>query len=304
MDLPNDAEPLDLTSLRCFLEACGHRTFKDAASAVHLSPAAFGERLARLERRFGQQLFVRTTRGVEPTAAGHRLRPQAEALLEHERSVRATTFLGRPQPRPFKLTLGTRYELGLSWILPALTDLHRERPERTLHLTFGDTEMLLTRLEERRVDAFVSSARISESGLTYVPLHEETYVFVGAAAQHPHPLADAERVAALTLIDTREDLPLFRYFLDAVPAEPSWVFARHEYMGTIAAVRARVLAGHGVAVLPEYYVRGDLEAKTLVRLVPEVEPRTDVFRLIWRTKDPLESELRSLGEALTARPLS
>lgn len=301
MATPN-TELLDLESLRCFQAALEQSSFRAAAARVHLSPAAFGERIARLEGQLGVQLFRRTTRRLEVTPAGERLRPLVAQALVAERAIWEAPLDGAETP--YSLTLGTRYELGLSWLVPRLSDLSAERPERTLHLAFGDTQALMTRLEARNIDALVSSARISTSGLAYAPLHDERYVFVGApSALERSPLVRADDALAHTLIDARPDLPLFRYFLDVVPPEPSWAFARHEYMGTIAAVRARVLSGYGVSVLPKYFVESDIDRGELLVVGPEVELARDVFRLIWRAEHPREAQLRQLGETLRSYPL-
>ena len=75
-------------------------------------------------------------------------------------------------------------------------------------------------------------------------------------------------------------------------------------MGTIGAVRARVLAGAGVAVLPLYYVKGDLEAQQLVQLHAQVNLHHDFFRLIWHEDQPQASALSALVEELRGIELS
>lgn len=100
------------------------------------------------------------------------------------------------------------------------------------------------------------------------------------------------------------DLPLFRYFLDALPAAEPWPFAKVEYLGGIGNIRRRLHDGEGrVAVLPKYFCREDLAAKRLVRLLPAVRLRSDTFRLVWRRNHPREAELLNLAEALRAHPL-
>jgi DNA-binding transcriptional LysR family regulator len=299
--LPND--PLDLASVRCFLAAVEADSFRAAAERVHLSPAAFGERVKRLEEELDVVLFERTTRTIRLTEAGERFAAAAEQLFDQERRAREAAR-DPERTAPFELLIGTRYELGLSWLVPALPALAVERPERTIHFYFGDSSDLLRRLAAQEIDVLVSSARVSEVGLEYAPLHDEDYVFVGTKkylAKKPlHSAADAPNHV---LIDAHPDLPLFRYFLDAVPAEPGWSFARIERMGTIAAIRQRLLAGAGVAVLPEYFVRKDLAAGRLEPLMPKVKLRQDVFRLIWRAGHPRDRELRRLAAALKEMPL-
>lgn len=301
MEIPNT--PLDLQSVRCFLSAVRSPSFRAGAKSVHLSPAAFGGRIQQLEQALGVILFERSTRSVVLTEAGERIVLLAERLFEQERAFREAAVDPVATP-PFELTIGTRYELGLSWLLEALEPLQRERPERTLHLYFGDSSDLLPRVRTRRIDALVSSARVSEAGLEYAPLHEEAYVFVGAPAYLAKtPLRRAADATSHALIDTHADLPLFRYFLDVVPPEPAWAFDRIERMGTIAAIRARILGGHGVAVLPRYFVRDDLKAKRLRTILPRLRLKRDMFRLIWRAGHPRSRELRRLARALRAVPL-
>jgi hypothetical protein len=63
------ASTLDLESLRCFVHAAAELSFRVAAKACALSPAAFGDRIRRLEEDLGAPLFERTTRKVTLTAA-------------------------------------------------------------------------------------------------------------------------------------------------------------------------------------------------------------------------------------------
>jgi DNA-binding transcriptional LysR family regulator len=292
----------DLESLRCFEAAAVYRSFRVAAGRVALSPAAFTDRIRGLEAHLGARLFERTTRRVALTAAGERLLPQARRALEEAR--RCAAVVREDARPPFSLCLGTRYELGLSWLVPALAPLRAERPDRTLHLYFGDGPDLLDRLERGRVDAFVASLRLTRADLDYALLHEEQYVMVGAPALvAERPIARPEDARVHVLLDTHPDLPLFRYFLDARPGGEVWAFGGRELLGTIAAIRLRALEGAGLAVLPRYFVEPDLAAERLVVLHPETPLQSDFFRLVWRRDHPLAEELRRLGDALRALPL-
>lgn len=289
---------VDLDSLRCFLAVASTLRFRAAAEQVALSPAALSERVLRLEEELGVVLFERSTRRVRLSEAGARLVPRARALLAQAEALRAEAR-GDGRVAPFALTLGTRYELGLSWLCPALPALAQARPERTLHLYMGDTDALLDRLERGLVDAAVLSARLTRPHIRYALLHEEGYVFVSAG---PGP-ARREEAAAYTLIDATPDLPLFRYLLDAGDGRRPWRFGAYLYMGGIGAIRATVLAGRGVAVLPRYFVEEDLRAGRLTELRPQRGLGTDWFRLVWLHDHPREAELEALAEALRGLPL-
>jgi DNA-binding transcriptional LysR family regulator len=142
--------------------------------------------------------------------------------------------------------------------------------------------------------------RLTGGGLSYAALHPEEYVLVGKRVRLHGP-ADA---ASLILLDVSRDLPLFRYLLDALPDSTPWPFARMEYLGGIGAIRRRLLDGGGrIAVLPRYFVRDDLEAGRVSRLMPRVRPRSDAFRLVWRAGHPREPELIGLADELRKLPL-
>ena len=66
---------LDLDSLRCFDAAATTLRFRAAAARVHLSAAAFSDRIRRLEESLDVSLLRRTTRKVALTDAGQRLLP-------------------------------------------------------------------------------------------------------------------------------------------------------------------------------------------------------------------------------------
>lgn len=290
---------MDLDSLRCFDAAGMTLSFRAAARRVHLSPAAFSDRMRRLEETLGVELFARTTRRVSLTDAGHRLLPIARRVL-HEANQLASFARSPAQPLDYELYLGTRYELGVSWLCPALPALSRSAPQRIIHLYNGDSPDLLARLERGELDAIVASVRLTSPKLAYAALHAEEYVFV---ARRPC-LRDSEGARALTLVDISRDLPLFRYLLDALPDAAPWPFARVEYMGGIGNIRRRLLdAPERVAVLPRYFIRADLAAGRLAPLMPRTRPRDDTFRLVWKAGHPRSSELLALAEELRRFPL-
>ena len=292
----------DLESLRCFVRAATSPSFRAAAKSVALSPAAFGDRIRRLEEGLGARLFQRTTRRVGLTAEGARLLPQARRCLAE--AERCHAVVGSEAGPPFDIVIGTRFELGMSWLVPSLGKLERARPLRHLHVCFGDTPDIVPRILRDEVDCMVTSARLVASGLGVARLHEEEYVFVGAQSLlAKRPLARPEDAARHVLVDVSGDLPLFRYFLDARSARELWSFERVQHLGGIGAIRARVLEGAGVAVLPRYFVARDLAARRLRQLFPSTKLPSDWFRLIFRAGQPRERELRELAAELSKIPL-
>ncbi|MFT6629157.1 MAG: LysR family glycine cleavage system transcriptional activator [Flavobacteriales bacterium] len=288
-----------LDSLACFVAAAEQFNFSRASKRIGITPTAFGQRIRQLEEQLGSVLFERTTRRVALTPAGHALLPVARDALDAAR--RCSTVLADPDSARVSLTLGTRFELGLSWIVPWLIELRQTRPELTVELYFGSGADLLQRLRGSQVDVVVTSAPIARSEWHQEVLHPETYVFCASPELlTARPLDAAHQAAAHTLLDLNHDQPLSRYLLSAAPGLS---FSSVHACGTAAAVCQLALGGFGVAVVPEYMVRRELDDGRLVRILPEAELLTDSFRMLWRERSPYSDVLMTLAESLRARPL-
>jgi LysR family glycine cleavage system transcriptional activator len=289
-----------LDSLRCFVAAARLLRFRAAAKSLALTPAAFGQRVKQLEETLGAPLFERTTRKVTLTDAGLRLLPAAEraisAAADCARAVRGGA--GLPEA---EITLGTRHELGISWIVPQLDRIAKRHPTLGVHLYFGSGPDLVLRVRTMEIDCAVTSTRFTDPKIHELRLHREEYVLVGAPGLLSKlPLRRPEDAARHTLLDVSAELPLLRYLRDG---GADLRFGRVVRLGTIAAIRARALEGAGVAVLPRYFVERDLEKKALARALPKITPAHDHFRLIFRGDDPRRVVYEGLAKVLAEEPL-
>ena len=293
-----------LDSLRCFTAAAKLLNFRAASRSVALTPAAFGQRIKQLEEQLGSPLFHRTTRSVRLTESGLALLPAAERCLLAAADCVRTGSAGSRSLAPMDVTIGTRHELGISWILPQLDALTKVQPWLRLHLYFGSGADILLRVRSMEIECAVTSSRLTDPKLDSLRLHREEYVFVGAAALiEKRPLEKAKHAAEHTLLDTDVGLSLFRYFRDAPGGGDHLRFGTVVRLGTIEAIRARAIAQAGVAVLPEYLVKKDLAAGRLVKILPSVPLLSDWFRLIFRVDDPRRSIYEQIATQMSAVPL-
>jgi LysR family glycine cleavage system transcriptional activator len=292
-----------LDNLQCFERAARLLNFRKAAKAVGLTPAAFGQRIQKLEDQLGVKLFVRTTRSVHLTEAGTALLEPAERCLRlAEETMRAAR--GESAPPPMDLVLGTRHELGLSWVLPQLDRLEKARPWLQLHLYFGSGPDLILRVRTMEVDCAVTSTRFSDPKLDSFRLHREDYVFCGAKALlSREPLKRPEDAKRHNLLDASPERPLFRYWKDAPKGGDRLEFARGVWLGGIEAIHRRILAGAGVGVLPAYLIRHELANGKLCRIFPGVVLLHDYFRLVFRADDPRRPIYEGLTRSLLETPL-
>jgi LysR family glycine cleavage system transcriptional activator len=291
-----------LENLRCFQAAVQTSTFRAAAKLVALTPAALGQRIRQLEAQVGGPLFERTTRSVTLTKAGLALVPAARTALEA-----ASACLGAARgdhgPPQLELTVGTRMELGLSFLVPNHKAILAACPALVMHYFFGSGPELLSRVRSREIDCAVTSARFTDPALASLPLHREEYVLVGARQLVRRiPLTRKEHSERHTLLDIDGSLPLFRYWQDAAGGA-DLRFGRIWRVGSGAAIHLLLREGEGVAVLPRYMVAAELARGSLVRLFPAVKPMADHFRLIFRRDDSRQSAFAAFAAALLALPL-
>lgn len=290
----------DLESLACVDALARTLRFHVAAKSRALSPAAFSKRVQQVEEHVGAPLFVRTTRTVALTEVGTALLPRIRRMLDEARALADSAV--NVGPTPLELVLGTRHELGMSWLLPARAELQAALPHLTTHLRFGDSATLEDHVLRLRLDAIVTSHAPSTRALEAIPLHKEDYVVVGAPRLLKRlPLHTADDAGAHTLIDADESLPLFAYLrTTGLPLR----FARVLTLGTIEAIRSAVVAGEGIAVLPRYFVAEALRRRHLVTVLPTTRLGHDWFRLVFRADDTRRALFEQVARTLKARPLS
>lgn len=103
-----DARDMDLNLLVVFQEVYTARQISAAARRLELSQSAVSNALARLRRTFGDELFVRTAAGMQPT-------PLAEHLAGPIAAALASVSLALRRPAPFDPATSTRqFTLAMS----------------------------------------------------------------------------------------------------------------------------------------------------------------------------------------------
>ncbi len=113
-----------LIQVQCLEEVVRTRSFRAAASVLHMSQPAVSGHVARLERELGLQLLQRSPTGSELTVQGRRLIPHLRAFVESEAAIlRASESLRTGGPQ--QLTVSS-HRRGMVRILPDAFAVLRE----------------------------------------------------------------------------------------------------------------------------------------------------------------------------------
>jgi len=258
----------DLKPIRVFLEVATRRSFAAAARDLRMTPATVTRTVAQLERDLGQQLLVRTTRQVSLTAFG------AEVAARYRRIVddfdRATVDLLRAtQPHRGRLRINAPMSFGLR-VMPRLIDSFRlAYPRIELEVSLSDT--LLDVMESAHDLAIRISLPPRDKSTIWRKLCEIPRVAVASPRlfdRHPRPLSPDDLHPALCLAYASSG------------EEEVWQFRKGQILRRVTAGRmvvanngdfltALVLAGSGIAMLPEFIVHDALASGRAEVILPD-----------------------------------
>jgi DNA-binding transcriptional LysR family regulator len=243
-----------LDEWRLFVSVATKRSFAKAARAQRRSPQAATRAIAALEQRLGTRLFHRTTRSVTLTADGERLVEQARRALAEiellERPASSTELRGL-------VTITAPVLFGQMHVLPVVTELLAAHPGVDARLVLLDR---VVSLAEEGIDVAVRIGELPDSALRMRTIGHVREVLCAAPAY-------LERAGRPRNVEALEK-HAFIAWLDGARRVPGHVRLTTS-SGAAALDAAR--AGLGITRALSYQVGSDLDAGTLVQVLPKLE---------------------------------
>lgn len=125
-----------------------------AAEFLSLTQPAVSKSLVEIERMFGLPLFVRSTRGTEPTAYGEKVARFARTVLaDYARTREDIAAIGSGGAGHIRV--GAMVVATPSLVAPAVARLKAEAPRCVVSIEEGDLSRLLPRLRVAELDFIV-----------------------------------------------------------------------------------------------------------------------------------------------------
>lgn len=174
---------LDLEWLGVFLEIYRSQSVSRAAERLDIAQATASIALNKLRRHFGDPLFIRTARGMEPTPRASAIYPELSEALERIRNAQSagSPFSPADTRREFRICMTDISEIV---VLPRLID----HLQRTAPLVGLQTETISAssrlRLVAGDVDLAVGFMPDLDAGFYQQALFAQDFVCL-AAARHP-----------------------------------------------------------------------------------------------------------------------
>jgi DNA-binding transcriptional LysR family regulator len=195
---PIDLSRADLNLLVLFEVVLDERHVGRAAERLSLTPSAVSHGLGRLRRLLNDPLFLRTPKGVVPTARATELAAPIADALARVRSVISTAEPFNPATAARRFTIGAPDGVSAVFLPPLLAELRHTAPSidvsvRQLVPVQGETSperawrTAFADLEARAMDIAVIPSEHVPARFHKRGLYDEDFVVVMRAG---HPFAD------------------------------------------------------------------------------------------------------------------
>jgi DNA-binding transcriptional LysR family regulator len=193
-----DLSRADLNLMVLFETVLEERHVGRSADRLNLTASAVSHGLGRLRRLFNDPLFVRTPKGVVPTARASEMAAPIAEILARVRRVIATAEPFDPATSRRRFTIGAPDGVSAVILPPLLAGLRRTAPGvdigvRQLLPTQGESSperawrSAFTELEARTMDIAIIPSDAIPARFHETTLYEEDFVIAMRAG---HPFAD------------------------------------------------------------------------------------------------------------------
>lgn len=243
---------IELRHLRSLQAIRDAGSLAKAADSLHLTQSALSHQVKGLERYFDVALFLRNTKPLTLTPAGHRLVTLAQQVLPQIETAEAD--LKRvASGQAGRLHIAIECHACYEWLMPVLTDFRQRWPEVEVDIRLGLSFDPIPALQRGEVDLVISSDQLALPDVGFIPLFDYEARLVMAAG---HPLAARDHILPEHLADQtlitypvqRSRLDVFTRFLQPAGIEP----AQCRQVELTDMLLLLVASDRGVAVLPDW----------------------------------------------------
>ena len=282
----------DLNELQIFTRTAQEMNFTRAAAALEISKAAVSRSIASLEHRLAIRLFERTTRRLALTEAGEIYLIHARRAMEGVGDAEAAVSKLTAQPRG-TLRVAMPVVLARNSIAPRLARFLETYPEFRIEMILrgGRIDPIADRVDiafqtaRPEVDSQTIQRRILTAPVGIYA--SQRYLKTAPPLQSPQ---DLTAHSCLTSTSSREGT--------------TWSLFRNRKVQQIR-LRGRVsvgdpvihhrlcLDGAGVALIPEWEVRADVQRKRLLRVLPEWMPSPIELYVLYPTRLSMTPKLNA-----------
>ena len=288
--------------LLAFLAVAKERSFTRAAAKLGVSQSALSHTIRGLEERLGLRLLTRTTRSVAPTEAGERLlRTVGPRFEEIDAELAALSALREKPAGTIRITTGEHAAETILW--PALAKLLPDYPDIKVEVI---VDYGLADIVAERYDAGIRLGEQVAKDMIAVRIGPDMRMaVVGAPAyfeRRPGPKTPQD-LTAHECINIRFPTHggLYAWEFEKRGREMKVRVDGQLVFNNIALRMKAVLAGLGLAYLPEDQVRAQLADGQLIRVLADWCPPFSGYHLYYPSRRQPTPAFALLVESLRYR---
>jgi DNA-binding transcriptional LysR family regulator len=288
----------DLEGLAIFAKVVETRSFAGAAAELGLSKATVSKAISRVEARLGARLFNRTSRRFALTDAGRALSERAARILAEGEAAENEALAQSATPRGL-VRLAVPMSFGLTRVAPLLPEFLAAYPEVSVDLHLSDATVDLV---GDGFDAALRIAVLPDSSLVARRLCGVARHTVAAPAyleRHGRPSHPLDLATHRCLCYAYLATPDVWHFTNAAGEQASVRPGGPLRANNGDAMMPALLAGIGIAVLPDFIVREALADGRLEAILTDWSLPQGALHLVMPSAGPRPARVEALVAFLT-----
>jgi LysR family glycine cleavage system transcriptional activator len=263
-----------LNSVKAFDAVVRHGSISEASRVLCVSQSAVSRHVAKLEAFLGSKLLRRSKLGTVTTKEGQEFFDQISHSLNEMAAV--TTKIRAAHSGINIVKVSSLSSFALRWLVPRLSRFQSKHPEIVLDISISDTR---PDFEDSQIDcAIISESEHSNTKSTakhiakndHVLFVEELVVIASPSLFEGEPPKAIDEIRKLPFIHTSTRSELWNTWQNEAGIDnndQSLIgLSFQDFYISIAAC----IAGSGIAMVPLFLVREELESGVLIQLLDSV----------------------------------
>lgn len=287
-----------LDRLRVFAEVVQTRNFTSAAKHLNLTPSAVSKQIGLLEDNLGVRLLNRTTRTVNPTEAGQLYFERAKRILEELDEAEALVADMDSAPRG-TLKIAAEPIFGRAILARILASFKEQFPRVTTELFLTDHSLELVK---QGFDAGIHLGHLQDPALLTDTIANHSVILCAdpnylKAHGEPKQVAELEhhQLIKISSMEFHQPRQLDDYFANLGVHK-----GFHLTVNDTDMAYHSVIAGMGIAPLPNYLVREQIERGRLRQVLPNTSTEAHPVQLVLPANRHLANKTLSFKTFLLA----
>jgi len=295
-----------LTDMAVFARVVETKSFTAAGKELHMSISTVSKHITRLESALSVKLLERSSRHLSPTESGR-------VFYEHCVRILAATELAKTEALGVSaeisgiLRVHSTPSIGTNFVAPATLDFAKAYSTLKVELTIGT---LPVDPGNRGLDVIVTSGDAAESdpkaydslvtrklgAVPYVACASPDYLGKHGVPNKPEELRQRP---CLIHLNAKRNPYVWEFTEDG---STSVVLVNGKYRSSsVSAVLAAAVEGLGIALLPEYAVRSELNAGRLKAIFADSIQSERIVRVYYGRSRYVPRKVRAFIDFLRAR---